>query len=213
MARPQDLKAEEVAGLIRSGERIMVGGFGGTGSPHGIIEALLKTSVSDLTIICNDGGFPDKGVGRLIAAKKVSVLVASHVGNNPLVTDQVNEGTLVLHLLPQGLLAEKIRAGGAGLTGIVVSQAFASPDAIYDERLNGCFEPALSADHALVQAWQCDRYGNLRYRYSAANHNPAMAMAGMKVWAEVTEFLDDGLDPMLVHTPGVWISGIVRERK
>jgi acetate CoA/acetoacetate CoA-transferase alpha subunit len=210
MAQVQRITVADVVAHIKSGDRIMVGGFGGTGSPHAILEGIVQSKLDSLTIICNDGGFPDRGVGRLISARKVRHLIASHVGNHPLVTEQVRDGTLQLELLPQGLFAEKIRAAAAGLRGIVVDQGWASEHANYVSACDGYYEPAIHADHALIAAWQGDRYGNLRYHQTACNHNPAMAMAATHAWAEVAFWQDKiAIEPELVHTPGVWIHGIV----
>ncbi len=194
---------------IHSGQTVMIGGFGGTGTAHNLIDALLQTDIHDLTVICNDGGFPTKGIGKWIADRRVRTLIATHVGNNPLVTDQVNEGFLTLQLHPQGIFAEKIRAGGAGLLGILVEERWATPGATFVHELGGYFEHSLTADVALIGAQTADNAGNLVYLQTERNHNPMMAMAAHTSIAEVRVHESNMLDPEQIITPGCWIQQLV----
>ena len=212
----QILSPAAAAAMVANKASVMVGGFLNCGVPQTLIEALLAADVRELTLIVNDCGWPGKGVGKLVAAKRIARAVASHVGLNPLVSEQVNDNTLELELVPQGTLAERIRAAGAGLGGVLTPTGVGTPVAEGKQTLaiNGrdyLLELPLLADVALVKAWKADSVGNLVHRRSARNVNPLMAMAARLVIAEVEEIVPAGsIDPDHVHTPGVLVDYLVQ---
>ncbi|HWI62177.1 MAG TPA: 3-oxoacid CoA-transferase subunit A [Symbiobacteriaceae bacterium] len=207
---------EHAMDLIKDGMTVMVGGFMACGTPELFMDALVERGVKDLTIICNDGGFPDKGVGKLIATGQVKKLIASHVGLNPEVGKRMNDKTMEVDLVPQGTLAERIRCGGAGIGGFLTPTGFHT---VVEEgkqviEVNGVphlLELPLKADIALINAHQADTMGNLRYRRSTRNFNPPMATAAETVIVQVREVVAAGeIDPDDVHTPGIFIDYIVK---
>ncbi|MFP3811646.1 CoA transferase subunit A [Bacillus sp. FSL K6-2841] len=208
----------EVITHFRDGMTIMFGGFGGVGSPPSLIEAILEANIKDLTLIGNDAGFPKIGVGRLITEGRVKKIIASHIGSNPIAGQKMQAGTLDVHFYPQGILAEKIRAGGMGLAGIVTDVGMDSLN--LDKKqlvpLNGktyIVEPALTADIAIVNALKADEAGNLIFDKSARNTNPIVAMAGDWTIAEVEEIVPVGsLHPEEIVTPGVFVNQIVQSK-
>ena len=212
----QILSPAAAAGMVSNGTSVMVGGFLNCGVPQALVEALLVAGVCDLTLIVNDCGWPDKGVGKLVAEKRIARAIVSHVGLNPLVSEQVHDKTLELELVPQGTLAERIRAAGAGLGGVITPTGVGTPVAEGKQTLtiNGrdyLLELPLLADVALVKAWKADTTGNLVHRRSARNVNPLMAMAARLVIAEVEEIVPVGtIDPDHVHTPGVLVDYLVQ---
>lgn len=207
---------EHAMSLIRDGMTVMVGGFMAVGTPEIFMDALVECGVKDLTIICNDGGFPDRGVGKLIARGQVKRLIASHVGLNPDVARHMNAGTMQVDLVPQGTLAEQIRAGGAGLGGFLTPTGVGTvvQQGKQVMELNGItylLELPLRADVALVGAHMADTMGNLVYRRSTRNFNPPMATAADTVIALVREVVEPGqIDPDSVHTPGIFVNHIVK---
>ncbi|MEX2540757.1 MAG: CoA transferase subunit A [Trueperaceae bacterium] len=209
------LAMEQVSDLFRDGMSLMFGGFGSIGTPPLLVEALLQSGVRDLTLIGNDSGYPSYGVGRLIAEQRVSKLVASHIGSNPTAIEQMNAGTLEVEFVPQGTLAERIRAGGAGLGGILTDVGAGTeidadgPHAEVDGRRYR-IEPAIRAPLAIVLAEYGDEYGNLVYPASARNFNPLVATAADVVIAEVRNLVACGeVAADLVHTPGVFVDYVV----
>lgn len=201
---------------VQSGMTVMIGGFLAVGTPETLIDGLLQADVRDLTIIGNDTGFPDKGIGRLVVERRCRKVVASHVGTNPETGRQMNSGELEVVLTPQGTLAEQVRAGGAGLggfltpTGIgtVVAEGKRVVEANGQEFL---LELPIRADIALIKAHKADENGNLVYRRAARNFNPLMAMAANLVIAEVDEIVPLGtLDPDEIVTPGLLVDMIVK---
>ncbi|OLP64703.1 Acetate CoA-transferase subunit alpha [Bacillus pumilus] len=209
---------DEVITHFKDGMTIMFGGFGGVGSPPTLIDAILEANIKDLILIGNDAGFPQIGVGRLITEGRVKKIIASHIGSNPIAGQKMQEGTLDVCFYPQGILAEKIRAGGMGLAGIVTDVGMDSIN--LEEKqlvpLNGkeyIFEPALTADLAIVNAYQADEAGNLIYDKSARNTNPIVAMAGDWTIAEVENIVPIGqLHPEDIVTPGVFVNQIVQSK-
>ncbi len=209
---------DEVMTRLKDGMTIMFGGFGGMGSPPSLIDAILQANIQDLTLIGNDAGFPQIGVGRLITEGRVKKIIASHIGSNPIAGQKMQAGTLDVHFYPQGILAEKIRAGGMGLAGIVTDVGMDSLN--LDEKqlvqLNGknyMLEPALTADIAIVNAYKADEVGNLIFDKSARNTNPIVAMAGDWTIAEAEEIVAAGqLDPEEIVTPGVFVNQIVQSK-
>ena len=209
------ISAAEAAGLVKSGATLMIGGFMLAGTPHALIDALVETGVSDLTIIVNDTGFPGQGIGKLIASGQVRKLIASHIGTNKDTGDLMNAGKLEVQLVPQGTLVEQIRAGGSGLGGIltptgvgtVVEQGKAKIPVNGNDYL---LELPLRAEVALINAATVDRSGNVVYHGTARNFNPVMATAADQVIVEAERLVEVGeIDPDHVATPRIFIDYIV----
>lgn len=207
---------EEAVTCIKSGTSLMFGGFGGIGNPPTLIRAILENGTNDLTLIGNDAGFPHVGIGQLITAERATKLVASHIGSNPNAGKLMHEKKLDIEFSPQGTLVERIRAGGAGLGGILIDIGVDGLVAENKEKyeLNGktyLVEIPLTADVAIVYARKADTYGNLIYDKSARNTNPLVAMAGKLTIAEVEEIVPMGeLDPEEIVTPGAFVDIIVK---
>ncbi len=207
---------DEVVSKIKDGMTIMVGGFLGNGSPHGIIEAISKSSIRNLTVICNDSGFPDKGVGVLIVNKQVKKIITSHIGTNPHTIDQFNAKEIEVEFNPQGTLAERVRAGGAGLGGVLTPTGLGTVVAdgkqiIKIDDKEFLLEKPLRADVAIIAANYCDEEGNLVYLGTNQNFNPIMATAADVVIAEVEEIKPTGEIAMeLIHTPKIFVDYIVK---
>lgn len=206
---------EEALHAINDGCTLMYGGFGGIGTPPTLIDGLLNKGVKDLTIIGNDTGFPHIGIGRLVTAGRVKKVIASHIGSNPNAGQMMEEGSMEVVFYPQGTLAEKIRAGGVGLGGILVDVGVGTmmgegrETVLIDERTY-LVEPALTADVAIVHALKADPYGNLVYDKSGRNYNPLVAMAGTLTIAEVDEIVPLGaLDPESIVTPGIFVDMVI----
>ncbi|HDR7617802.1 MULTISPECIES: acetate CoA-transferase subunit alpha [Bacillus] len=206
---------EEVISLFHDDMTLMFGGFGGIGSPPSLIQAVLDKGITNLNLIGNDTGFPDVGIGRLVTNERVKSLVTSHIGSNPNAGRQLNEGRLQIEFSPQGTLAERIRAGGVGLGGILVDVGV---DTIVEEgkrtvEMNGktyLVETALTAEVAIVYAKKADPFGNLVFDKSARNMNPHVAMAGDITIVEAEEIVPLGsLDPEEIVVPGVFVNYIV----
>ena len=204
---------EAIAG-IASGMTLMIGGFGVCGIPENAIAALAKTNVSELTCISNNAGVGDFGLGLLLKDHRIKKMIASYVGENDEFERQMLSGELEVDLIPQGSLAERCRAGGAGIPAFFTPAGYGTEVALGKEVrvFNGrphILEHALTADFALVKAWRGDRAGNLIFKGSARNFNPVMAMAGLVTVAEVEELVDNGeLNPNDVHTPGIFVQRI-----
>lgn len=207
---------EALAGL-QDGMTVMIGGFLGVGSPEGLVTEVLDKGTKDLTVIGNDTGFPDKGIGRLIVAKRIKKAIASHVGTNPETGRQMNAGETEVVLVPQGTLAEQIRAAGAGLGGILTPTGVGTVVEEGKQKLTidgkeYLLELPMHADFALINAYKADEKGNLVYRRSARNFNPLMAMAAKVVVAEVEEIVAVGeIDPDDVVTPGLFVTYLVKK--
>jgi len=214
---------DEAVRSIKDGSVIMVGGFMACGTPEILIDALVKKGVTDLTVICNDGGWPDKGVGKLIANGQVKRLIASHVGLNPEVARRSNTDVeadrLKLILVPQGTLAERIRAGGAGLGGVLTPTGVGTiiAEGKHMININGrdyLLEEPLRADFALIRASRIDKMGNTVFFGTTRNFNPLMATAADYVIAGACEIVEaGGIDPNAVHVPGVLVDAIVGGEK
>jgi len=201
---------------IKDGMTVMVGGFLGVGTPEALVDALVAKGVKNLTVICNDSAFPDRGIGKLIVNKQIKKLITSHIGTNPETGRQMNEGETEVELVPQGTLAERIRAAGAGLGGILTPTGVGTIVEQDKKKLeiNGkeyLLELPIKADIALLKAEKADKKGNLVYRKSARNFNPIMATAADFVIVQVDEIVDVGeIDPDDVMTPGIFVDMIVR---
>lgn len=199
---------------IKDGMTLMLGGFGLCGIPENAITALKKDGVKDLTCISNNAGVDDFGLGLLLQSKQIKKMVSSYVGENDLFEKQMLSGELEVDLVPQGSLAERTRAGGAGIPAFFTPTGYGTEIAEGKEVrwFNGkphILESALTADFAFVKAWKGDKAGNLVFKATARNFNPIMAMAGKITVAEVEELVEPGeLDPNEIHTPGIFVQRI-----
>ncbi len=206
---------EALAGLTND-MTVMVGGFGLCGIPEGHINQMVKLGVSGLTAISNNAGVDDFGLGLLLQHKQISTMIASYVGENATFERQMLSGELNVILTPQGTLAEKIRAGGAGIPAFFTATGYGTPvaDGKETREINGrhyVLEEALTADFALIRAWKADTMGNLVFRKTAANFNPMMATAGKITVVEVEEIVEPGeLDPDHIHTPGIYVDRVIK---
>lgn len=209
------IDAKEAVTLIKDGDCLMVGGFGLVGCPLTIVNELSQSHAKDLTIISNNLGEPGKGLGVLVLQKRVKKAIGSYFTSNPDVVQANQQGELEIQLLPQGTLAEAIRAGGAGIGGFYTPTGVGTKLAEGKERklINGkeyLFEPSLRADVALVRAYKADRLGNLIYRKSSRNFNPMMATAAATVIAEVDEIVDVGaLSAEEIVTPHLFVDYLI----
>ena len=206
--------AEEAVRDIPDGATIMVGGFGLCGIPENLIEALRLRGTKNLTVMSNNAGVSDFGLGLLLKTRQIRRMIATYVGENDLFEKQFLSGELEVELVPQGTFAERIRAGGAGIAAFYTPTGYGTIVAEGKEtRRFGdrhyVLEAALTADFALVKAFRGDRLGNLVYRKTARNFNPMMATAARVTIAEVERLVAPGeIDPEQVHTPGIFVSRI-----
>lgn len=201
---------------VRDGMTVMVGGFGLCGIPEHLIIALRDTGVKNLTVISNNAGIDDFGLGLLLQTRQIKKMVSTYVGENAIFEQQYLKGELEIEFVPQGTFAERIRAGGAGIpgfftpTGVGTIIAEGKETRVIDGR-EYVLERGLTADLALVKAHRGDKSGNLVYRKTARNFNPMMATAGRITIAEVEELVEVGtLDPDGIHTPGIYVNHIFR---
>ena len=204
-----------LAGLLRDGMTIMSGGFGLCGIPELLIAAIRDSGVTGLTVISNNAGIDGAGLGLLLESRQIRKMVSSYVGENKLFADLYLSGELALEFNPQGTLAERIRAGGAGIpafftkTGVGTLVAEGKEIREFDGE-SYVMESGLLADLAIIHAWKADREGNLVYRKTARNFNPVMASAGRVTVAEVEHLVEPGaVDPDHIHTPGIFVQRIV----
>lgn len=206
--------ADEAIGDIRDGATIMVGGFGLCGIPENLITALRRKGVKNLTTISNNAGVDDFGLGLLLQSRQIKKHIGSYVGENRLFEQLVLSGELDLELNPQGTLAERIRAGGAGIPAFYTPTGYGTVVAEGKEHreFDGrpyVMERALIADFSLVKAWKGDKWGNLVYRKTARNFNPMIAAAGKITIAEVEQLVEVGeLKPDEIHTPSIYVHRI-----
>lgn len=206
--------ASEALQDIKDGATLMLGGFGLCGIPENAIQELLRLGVKNLTCISNNAGVDGFGIGLLLQRHQVKKMVSSYVGENAEFERQLLSGELEVELIPQGTLAERIRAGGAGIPAFYTPAGYGTEVGAGKEsrEFNGkmyLLETSLKADFALVKAWKGDTAGNLIYKGTARNFNPIMATAGKITIAEVEELLPAGeLDPNLVHTPSIYVQRI-----
>ncbi|HPR97599.1 MAG TPA: 3-oxoacid CoA-transferase subunit A [Thermotogota bacterium] len=210
------IKIEEFVSKIPDGAVLMIGGFLGDGTPELMIDELIKAGTKDLTVIGNDTAFPDKGIGRLIVEKQVKKAIVSHIGTNPETQKQMIEGTLEVELVPQGTLAERIRAGGFGLGGILTTTGLGT---MVEENKQKCVidgkeylvEPAIKADFALIKAYCADQLGNLTYNLTAQNFNPLMAYAAETTIVQTQQLVPaGGISPNDIRTPHAVVDYIIR---
>ena len=205
-----------LAGLLRDGMTIMSGGFGLVGNPESLIPEIKASGVKDLTVISNNAGADGFGLWQLLVSRQIRKMVSSYVGENKLFEQQYLAGELELEFNPQGTLAERIRAGGAGIpafftrTGVGTVVAEGKPHEEFDGQLY-VQETWLRADLAIVKAWRADPHGNLQFRKTARNFNPVMATAAKVTVVEAEELVEVGaIDADCVHTPGIFVQRIVR---
>ncbi|MCH1613684.1 MAG: CoA transferase subunit A [Flavobacteriales bacterium] len=201
---------------IYSGATLMLGGFGLCGIPENCIQALVEMNINGLTCISNNAGVDDFGLGYLLKNKQIKKMISSYVGENEEFERQMLSGELEVDLIPQGSLAERCRAAGAGIPAFFTPAGFGTEISAGKEvrNFNGkphILETALNADFAIVKAWKGDTAGNLIYKGTARNFNPLMAMAGKITIAEVEELVSPGeLDPNQIHTPGIFVQRIFK---
>src|ERR1700728_4357695 len=205
-----------LAGVVKDGMTLMCGGFGLCGIPERLIGALHDSGVKDLTVVSNNAGVDGAGLGLLLKSRQIRKMISSYVGENKEFERQYLAGELELEVNPQGTMAERIRAGGAGIyafftrTGAGTIVAEGKEQRVVDGETY-ILETGLVADVSLVKAWKGDTEGNLIYRKTARNFNPNMATAGRTTVAEVEELVEAGsLDPDQIHTPGIYVQRIVR---
>ncbi|GAD06043.1 butyrate-acetoacetate CoA-transferase subunit A [Porphyromonas crevioricanis JCM 15906] len=210
------ISAADLAAKFRDGMTIMVGGFLANGTPERIIDELVKSGVKDLTIIANDTSFPDKGLGRLVASKQVKKVIASHIGTNKLTGEQMNAGELEVEFSPQGTLAERVRAGGAGLGGVLTQTGIGTvieegKQKVSVDGVEYLLEKPLRADFAFIKGSIGDEFGNLVYLGTTQNFQPLMAMAADCVVAEIEKLVPEGdIEPHAVHTSGIFVDYILQ---
>ena len=203
-------------GLLHDGMTIMSGGFGLVGNPESLIPEIMASGVKDLTVISNNAGADGFGLWHLLKSRQIRKMISSYVGENKLFEEQFLSGELELEFNPQGTLAERIRAGGAGIpafftrTGVGTVVADGKPQEEFDGQTY-VRETWLRADLAIVRAWRADAAGNLQFRKTARNFNPVMATAAAVTVVEAEELVDVGaIDPDSVHTPGIYVQRIVK---
>jgi acetate CoA/acetoacetate CoA-transferase alpha subunit len=207
---------EQAMQKIEDDMTLMIGGFLAVGTPEVFVDALVAQGTKQLTVIANDTAFPDKGIGKLVVNGLLKKVIVSHIGTNPETGRKMNTGELEVELLPQGTLAERVRAGGAGLGGILTPTGIGTIVAEGKEVINVdgkefLLEKPLRADVALIKAYKADTAGNLIFERSARNFNPLMAMAAKVVIVEAENIVEAGqIDPDQVMTPGIFIDWIVQ---
>jgi acetate CoA/acetoacetate CoA-transferase alpha subunit len=203
------------AEMIEAGASLMIGGFMGVGSPERLIDAIVARGVDGLTVIANDTALPGRGIGKLISAGLVRQVIASHIGLNPETQAKMMSGEIRCELVPQGTLIERIRAGGMGLGGVLTPTGVGTDvekgkRVLEVEGKRYLLETPLTADFALVGAWQADYVGNLSYLLTAQNFNPIVALAGRTVIAEAESIVPVGvIPPDAVRTPGVLVDHLL----
>ena len=208
------ISLQDAVSKVKDGMVVMVGGFLGAGSPTAILDALAESGVKDLTLICNDTAYPDVAHGKLITNKQVKKLIVSHIGTNPNTSEQMNSGELKIEFAPQGTLAERIRAAGAGLGGVLTTTGMGTVVAEGKETVTVdgktyLLEKPLKADMALIGATVADESGNLVYVGTTQNFNPLMATAADLVIAEAEKVVKVGeIAPEAVHTPAMFVDYI-----
>ncbi|WP_191600507.1 CoA transferase subunit A [Marinomonas algicola] len=206
---------EEAMAGLEDGMTVIAGGFGLCGIPENLIAEIKKRQTKNLTIVSNNCGVDGFGLGVLLEDKQVKKMVSSYVGENALFEKQLLEGELEVELTPQGTLAEKIRAGGAGIPAFYTATGVGTPVAEgkdvkeFDGR-EYLLEESIRGDFAIVKGWKADRYGNVIYRHTAQNFNPLAATAGKITVVEVEELVEVGeLDPAHIHTPGIYVDRLI----
>ncbi|AST91760.1 MULTISPECIES: CoA transferase subunit A [Sutcliffiella] len=210
------IEIDDIITIFKDGTSIMFGGFGGIGNPPTIINAIVDSKVKNLTLIGNDAGFPTIGIGKLVCTGRVNKLIASHIGSNPVAGQLMHDGLMEVEFSPQGTLAERIRAGGVGLAGILTDTGIHSDvvtkgkQTIELNEQKYLVETALTADVSICYAKKADPFGNLIFDKSARNTNSLVAMAGNITIVEVDEIVPLGdLNPEEIITPGIYVDYII----
>lgn len=207
---------EQAMQNIEDGMTLMIAGFLAVGTSEVLVDALVVQGTKQLTVIANDTAFPDKGIGKLVVDGRLKKVIVSHIGTNTETGRQMNTGKIEVELVPQGTLAERVRAGGAGLGGILTPTGIGTmvaegKEVITVDGKRFLLEKPLRADVALIKAYQADTAGNLVFRRSARNFNPLMAMAAKVVIVEAENIVEAGqIDPDQVMTPGIFVDWIVQ---
>lgn len=207
---------EEAMEGIESGMTVLAGGFGLCGIPENLIAEIKRRGVKDLTVVSNNCGVDGFGLGLLLEDRQISKIFASYVGENALFEQQMLNNEIEVVLTPQGTLAEKMRAGGAGIPAFYTATGYGTPIAegkeerVFDGR-HYILEEAIKGDFAIVKGWKADCYGNVMYRHTAQNFNPMAATAGKITVVEVEEIVEPGeLEPSQIHTPGIYVDRIIQ---
>ncbi|MCH4813967.1 CoA transferase subunit A [Vreelandella neptunia] len=207
---------EEAMEGIESGMTVIAGGFGLCGIPENLIAEIKRRGVSDLTVVSNNCGVDGFGLGVLLEDRQISKILASYVGENALFEKQMLNDEIEVVLTPQGTLAEKMRAGGAGIPAFYTATGYGTPIGegkevrVFNDR-HYILEEAIIGDFAIVKGWKADRYGNVMYRHTAQNFNPMAATAGKITVVEVEEIVEPGeLEPSQIHTPGIYVDRIIQ---
>lgn len=209
------ISIKDAVAKIQDGMTVMIGGFLSVGTANNMVDQLVFSNVKNLTIICNDTAFADKGLGKLIANRQVDKVITSHIGTNPATIEQMNNGEIQVEFSPQGTLAERIRSGGAGLGGVLTSTGLGTmvaegKEIITVDGKEYLLEKPLRADVALIGASISDSLGNLTYRGTTQNFNPLMATAADLVIVEAQKMVETGsLKPEEVKTPSIFVDFIV----
>ncbi len=209
-----DSYAQALAGL-ENGMTVLAGGFGLCGIPENLIQEIKNKGTKELTFVSNNCGVDGFGLGVLLEDRQIKKMVSSYVGENKLFEEQLLAGDLEVELTPQGTLAEKMRAGGAGIPAFYTATGYGTPVGEGKEvkEFNGrkyIMEESITGDFAIVKAWKADTYGNLIYRHTAQNFNPMAATAGKITVVEVEEIVEPGeLDPAHIHTPGIYVDRVI----
>ncbi|MFT7259163.1 MAG: 3-oxoacid CoA-transferase subunit A [Glaciecola sp.] len=207
--------AEAMHGL-EDNMTILAGGFGLCGIPEGLIAEVKRMGTRGLTVVSNNCGIDGFGLGVLLEDKQIKKMVSSYVGENALFEKQLLDGELEVELTPQGTLAEKMRAGGAGIPAFFTATGFGTPvgEGKESRQFNGrdyILEESITGDFAIIRAWKADRYGNCIYRHTAMNFNPMAATAGKITVVEVEEIVEPGeLEPSQIHTPGIYVDRVIQ---
>ena len=207
---------EEAMAGLENGMTVIAGGFGLCSIPEGLIGQIKKMGVSGLTVVSNNCGVDGFGLGLLLEDKQIAKMVSSYVGENALFEKQLLNGELEVELTPQGTLAEKMRAGGAGIPAFYTATGYGTPVGEGKEvkEFNGrpyILEHAITGDFAIVKAWKADTYGNCIYRHTAQNFNPMAATAGKVTVVEAEEIVEPGeLNPSEIHTPGIYVNRVIQ---
>ncbi|KID58759.1 CoA transferase subunit A [Pseudoalteromonas luteoviolacea] len=207
---------EEAMEGLKDGDTVIAGGFGLCGIPEGLIAEIKRKQTKELTVVSNNCGVDDFGLGILLHDRQIKKIIASYVGENALFEQQLLDGIIDVELTPQGTLAEKMRAGGAGIPGFYTATGYGTPVAEGKEvkEFNGrpyILEESITGEFAIVKAWKADRYGNLVFRHTAMNFNPMAATAGKITVVEVEEIVEPGeLEPSEIHTPGIYVNRVIK---
>ena len=207
--------AEAMDGL-KDGMTIVAGGFGLCGIPEGLIARIKEIGTTDLTVVSNNCGVDGFGLGILLEDRQIKKMISSYVGENALFEQQLLSGQLDVELTPQGTLAEKLRAGGAGIPGFYTATGYGTPVGEGKEvkEFDGrpyILEESITGDFAIVRAWKADKFGNCIYRHTSQNFNPMCATAGKVTVVEAEEIVEPGeLDPTQIHTPGIYVNRVIQ---